>query len=309
MKYPVLKTVSIATLAAAVAACGGSGSGGSDSEEATGTASLSLTDAPTGEFSKVVITFTGVILKPADGEAIEFVFDQPRELDLLTLQNGETATLLEDEEVTAGEYSWIRLTLDEDNLYVIDDSDGSGGQKTLAVPSGAQTGLKLVSGFTVAAGGTHNFTIDFDARKSIVDPQGSGVADYFLKPALRLVDNLEVGSIVGEVDYGSINQDENLTACDYEGSVYVYQGADVTPTDLNVNTEGGPLMAVPVSNEDQAGLYDYKAAFLPAGDYTLSYACQLDDNEQDDTLEFLGTQNVTVVATEEAAAQTIPLAE
>ncbi|MFC4260257.1 DUF4382 domain-containing protein [Marinobacter lacisalsi] len=309
MKYPVIKTLSIATLAAAVAACGGSGSGGSDSEATTGTASLSLTDAPTGEFSKVVITFTGVILKPADGEAIEFPFDQPRELDLLTLQNGETATLLDEVEVAAGEYSWIRLTLDEDNLYVVDDSDGSGGQKTLAVPSGAQTGLKLVSGFTVAAGGTHNFTIDFDARKSIVNPQGNGVADYFLKPALRLVNNLEVGAIVGEVDYGSINQDENLTACDYEGSVYVYEGTDVTPTDLNVNTEGGPLMSVPVNNEDQTGLYDYKAAFLPAGDYTLSYSCQHDDNEQDDTLEFLGTQTVTVVASEEATAQTIPLAE
>lgn len=87
MKYPVIKTISIATLAAAVAACGGSG-GGSDSSS-TGTASLDLTDAPTDQFSEVVITFTGVTMQPADGEAVVFNFDTPKTLDLLTLQGAQ----------------------------------------------------------------------------------------------------------------------------------------------------------------------------------------------------------------------------
>lgn len=309
MKHPVIKTLSIATLAAAVAACGGSG-GGSDSETATGTASLGVTDAPTGEFSEVVITFTGVTLKPADGEAIEFTFDEPKTLDLLTLTNGETATLLDDVEVTAGEYAWIRLVLDEENLYVVEGNNG--GQKTLAVPSGAQTGLKLVSGFTVTAGGNHDFTIDFDARKSIVNPQGNSLGDYLLKPALRLLDNTEVGSITGEVDYATINSDDALEACDYEGSVYVYEGevADADLSDLNVNeTEGQPLMAVPVSLEDGGSLYSYTAAFLPEGDYTLSYSCQLDDNETDEALQFIGTQTVSVAVNETTTADTIPLTQ
>ena len=309
MKHPLITTLSIATLAAAVAACGGGG-GGSDSEAATGTASLNITDAPTGEFSEVVITFTGVILKPTDGEAIEFAFDEPRTLDLLTLTNGETATLLDEVEVNAGEYAWIRLTLDEDELYVVEQS--SGGQKTLAVPSGGQTGLKLVSGFTVAEGGTHNFTIDFDARKSIVNPQGGSLAHYLLKPALRLVDDTEVGRISGEVDYGTILADDSLATCDYEGSVYVYEGTvtEADLTDLNVNeAEGQPLMAVPVSLEAGDSLYSYTAAFLPEGDYTISYSCQQDDNETDDTLEFLGTQTLSVVANETTPAETIPLTE
>lgn len=307
MNHTLIKGVGITALAAAIAACGGSGSDSSDGE-ATGTASFGVTDAPTVQFSEVIITFTGLSVKPADGEALVFTFDEPKTLDLLTLQGGNQAPLLEDEELPAGDYEWIRLALDVDNSYV---SEEGGGRKTLFIPSGAQTGLKLVSGFGIAQGGDHNFTVDFDVRKSIVDPQG-GQADYYLKPALRLIDNLEVGSISGQVDYALINStrlnDETLADCAYEGSAYIYEGADVTPTDLNVNEEGGPLMVVPVTANENDSLYSYTAAFLTAGNYTVSYSCQLDDNEMSDALEFDGTQNVTVEASTEAQAETIPLA-
>lgn len=311
MNNALIKGFGITALAAAVAACGGSGSGDSDS---TGTVSMDVTDAPTASFTEVVVTFTGITLKPADGEAIEFSFDEAKTLNLLTLQGGESAPLLDGEEVLAGDYEWVRLTLDVDNSYVTED-DGS--EKTLFIPSGAQTGLKLVSGFTVAQGGENNFTIDFDVRKSIVNPQGNGVADYFLKPALRLVDNLQVGSITGLVDYSNINSirisDDAQENCaeGYEGSVYVYEGADAELSDLNVtNEEGNPLMVVPVELDDESGLYSYKAAFLTEGDYTVAYSCQVDDNEQDDdTLEFDGKQTVTVEAGVETEAETIPLAQ
>lgn len=295
MKYTLIQSFAVATLAVTVSACGGGGSGSSD--DATGSVSLNVTDAPTDAFTEVVVTFTGVTLQPADGERITIEFDEPKTLDLLDLQGGKTAPLLEDVEVAAGEYAWIRLSLDESNLYVMNKS---GGMETLAVPSGGQTGLKLVSGFNVAAGGESDFTIDFDVRKSIVDPQGNGVAaDYFLKPALRLVNNLEIGSISGTVDYATINQGDS---CDYEGMTYIYMGADAEPTDLNVNAETGPLMAVPVNDDENPGTYTYKAAFLSEGDYTVSYSCELDDNETDNALTFIDTQNVTVVAGETSTA-------
>ncbi|MDL0432477.1 DUF4382 domain-containing protein [Marinobacter sp. TBZ242] len=312
MNNALIKGFGITALAAAVAACGGSGS----DDTATGTASFDVTDAPTMELAKVEITFTGLSVKPADGEAIEFTFDEAKTLDLLTLQGGDSAPLLEDQELPAGEYEWIRLTLDLDNSFVY-ETENPDAPLTLFVPSGAQTGLKLVSGFTIAQGGENNFTIDFDVRKSIVNPQGKGVADYFLKPALRLVDNLEVGSITGQVDYATINQargsddtEDALADCDYEGSVYVFEGADAELSDLNVNNEeGNPLMVVPVEPDSESGLYSYKAAFLTEGNYTVAYSCQLDDNEQDDTLEFDGKQTVAVEAGVETEAETIPLAQ
>ncbi len=42
------------------------------------------------------------------------------------------------------------------------------------------------------------YTIDFDLRKSVVKPVGQ--PGHFLRPGLRLVQNLDIGSIPGTVD-------------------------------------------------------------------------------------------------------------
>ncbi|WP_328188846.1 DUF4382 domain-containing protein [Marinobacter sp. OP 3.4] len=308
MNNPFLKTLSIATLAAAVAACGGSGSGSSDSDSSTGTASLSLTDAPVTDLSAAQLNITSVELKPANSDSVTIELDTAMDINLLDFQGGKVAELFEGEELPAGEYEWIRLHLGEDP-YVVEASDPNQTPIFLFLPSGRQTGLKLQGGFVIPAGGTAEFTIDFDVKKSIINAGGnapSGSDKYILKPAHRLVDNSESGAIVGEVDVVNIEQQLGCDVDDdYYGSVYVYEGADVEPTDLNVNEEGGPLVAVTVSNEDQASLYSYKAAFLPAGDYTISYTCQPDDNEASETLEFVGTQNVTVTANTETTADVI----
>ncbi|MBL1272384.1 MAG: hypothetical protein ACI92B_002503 [Marinobacter maritimus] len=279
-----------------------------------------VTDAPATEFSNVTISFTGITLKPVDGENITFTFDESKSWNLLTLQGGLSEPLITDEEVPAGEYSELRLLVNTEQSFLTLQSEPD-AHRSLAVPSGEQSGLKLKGGFGfgfgVAADSTTGFTVDLDVRKSIVNPQGQSLADYLLKPSLRLVNNLEVGTISGEVDYPTIlstrmNDSEQADCAPgnkgYEGAAYVFQGADVTPSDLNINNpESGPLMVVPVTDEDNNGLYDYTAAFLPAGYYTVSYSCQLDDNETGDVLEFDGTQNLTVTARETSQAQTIPL--
>lgn len=313
-----LKLATAIAMTSALAACGG----GSDSG-ATGKVSVGVTDAPATEFTDVTIAFTGMSLKPAGGQWIEFTFDEAKTWNLLELNGGLTEPLITDEEVPAGEYTELRLKIDTDNSYVI-TADQPDYEATLAVPSGEQSGLKLKGDLIVAADSTTAFTIDFDVAKSIVDPKGTSLADYLLKPSLRLLNNLEVGSITGSVDFAAINStrggDAGLSDCEapstYSGSVYLYAGADVTPTDLNVNdddTSNDPLMIIPVSDDDNNGQYEYTAAFLPAGEYTLSYSCQQDDNGVTDTeradnpLEFEGTQNVTVTANEETVAEAIPL--
>ncbi|MBW7472354.1 DUF4382 domain-containing protein [Marinobacter sp. M216] len=307
-----IRFFTVSALAAGIAACGG----GSDGSGSTGTVSFDVTDAPAMEFSNVTVAFTGISLKPENGEWVEFTFDEPKTWDLLDLQGGMSEPLITDEEVPAGPYSELRLLVDTESSFLV-LKDQPDIQKTLAVPSGEQSGLKLKGDFLVAADTTTDFTIDFDVRKSIVNPQGESLADYLVKPSLRLVNNLEVGSISGEVDYVTINSTRlnsaELANCSdgYEGSAYVYEGADVTPTDINVNREEdiGPLMAIPVTDADNDGIHSYTAAFLTAGEYTVSYSCQLDDNESDDSIQFEGTQNVTVVVNTEAKAEPIPLVQ
>ncbi|MDY6797137.1 MAG: DUF4382 domain-containing protein [Pseudomonadota bacterium] len=304
----------VSALASALAACGGGDDGSSSSSGTTGTVSMGLTDAPAMDLDSVNIAFTDIRLKPADGEWLEFSLEETGVVDLLTLQGGVTEPLISNEEVPAGTYKEIRLIIDTENSWVTRESDGS--EHGLAVPSGEQSGLKLKGDFVVAADTRHNFTIDFDVRKSIVNPPGQALGEYMLKPVLRLVNNLDVGQIEGEVDYTNLMQtrgaDPERADCsaNYEGAVYVYQGAAVEPVDLNVERDGtNPLMVVPVSLADDSSLYEWTAAFLTEGFYTVSYSCQVDDNEEDNELEFDGTQAVEVVAGKTTVADTIPLAQ
>ena len=64
----------------------------------------------------------------------------------------------------AGDYNWVRLMVSAEQDGVMDSylTDDNGAQTEIYVPSGSQRGLQLVSGFTVMAGTTTDFTIDFD---------------------------------------------------------------------------------------------------------------------------------------------------
>jgi hypothetical protein len=79
---------------------------------------------------------------------------------------------------------------------------------------------------------------------------------------------------------------------------------DVTPEDID-GAEPDPITEARVAPDDQAaGAYTYSATFLPPGDYTVAFTCQglNEDPALLDGLEFVGAQNVTVVADETAPA-------
>lgn len=303
-----LKAIAGVTIAGfALAGCNpdNSDSNGSGADngtnENTGTLSLHVTDAPVDEAEAVVVSFVGVHLQPADGERIEIEYDEPKEIDLLALQGGEREALLEDESLAAGEYEWIRLQLDAEEgstgSYIQLDS----GLHELTIPSGNQTGLKLVRGFTVQEDGSASFTIDFDLRKSVVVTGGPN-ARYILKPTLRLVDDAEAGHIAGVVSDATV---AGMTGdCSAGAAVYVFEGADATPVDVGGESE--PVSSAMVDTTDTGVTeYEYRASFLVAGDYTVAFTCDadLDDPEAgEDSLEFVGAQNVTVTAEETASA-------
>jgi hypothetical protein len=274
---------------AGLAACGGS----SDSTDSTGQFSLGVTDAPVDNATEVVVEFTGVAIKPASGEAIEFTFEEAKSINLLDLQGTLSEGLINGETVAAGEYEWIRLDVNveqgvRDSYMMVD-----GSEVELNIPSGSETGLKLVSGFTVPAGGSADFTIDFDLRKSIVNQPG--MPDALLKPALRIVDNTLVGSVAGIINATLVSEQCADAGVD-DGAVYVYSGADATPADVQ-GTESDPLASALVKVGD-GGEYQYEVGFLSEGSYTLAYTCDagIDDPATADTLDFVGTVNVEVMA-------------
>jgi hypothetical protein len=98
MATAILRAV-VACAAAAALTVGCSG-GGNDS--GTGTLSVGITDAPVDFASSVVVTFSGVELKPHGGEAFSIDFAEDKTLDLLTLQGINRAPILDGETVPAG---------------------------------------------------------------------------------------------------------------------------------------------------------------------------------------------------------------
>jgi hypothetical protein len=116
---------------------------------------------------------------------------EQRTFDLMELVNGVFVTLGEIE-LEAGTYTQVRVMIESATLVV------DGEPQTLIIPSGAQTGLKLVGGFKIDPGVINEFTLDFDVAKSLHEaPPGSG--RYILRPTIRLVRTTLSGTISGTV--------------------------------------------------------------------------------------------------------------
>jgi hypothetical protein len=286
--------ISFASLLLTLSACGSGDQGSAD-----GQVSLSITDAPIDGATSVVVQFSGVAFKRegAAAEIVENLAPSPRQLDLLQYQEGRAALLLDGVILPAGKYEWIRLIVDNESSvrdsYLV---QATGEECELRVPSGAESGLKLNRGFTLPADGSIALTIDFDLRKSVHAPPGqNGEAPdcsqgYLLRPTLRIVDDANVGAIVGMVD-------SSLVTEDCLPKVYVFSGNNVLPRDIDGDSSSvGPEVVAGVAIENGSIAYDYHAAFLTPGAYTVAFTCGDDDPALADSLSFLVPQNVTVQA-------------
>lgn len=259
------------------------------SDSANSIMTLGITDAPIDGAEHVYVQFSGVQIRGSEG-TFDFEFEEAKQIDLLELQGANARPLLDGETLPAGRYEQIRLMVDTagdlDTYIVI-----NGEFYELDIPSGSETGLKLVRGFTLPENGSADFTIDFDVRKSIVYTPNTSPAinAYKLKPALRLVDNVEVGHIYGQVDGTYLTE---VCPAEYSAAVYAYEGADATPVE-----EGHESNAVVASSlVDEQG--QYEIGFLTQGEYTVAFTCEAanDMAETLDGITFEQSLNVTVEA-------------
>jgi hypothetical protein len=167
-------------LAAALVAIAafGCGHGGVTSPQGTGTVRVSLTDAPAAYDSVILVIREVAVHRDGPDDAGWFTVPLTEStFDLLLLQNG-VFTNLGSEVVPAGHYTQVRLILASGSYVVVD-----GVRHDLFVPSGMQTGLKLIGGFDVPDGGLVDLGIDFDAARSI---HVTGNGRYMLKPTARV---------------------------------------------------------------------------------------------------------------------------
>jgi hypothetical protein len=287
MNHPTIRSAAALVAAAALIALAGCG-GGNDSGSQTGTLRLGITDSPVDQVSAVVVQFTGVELKPKGGPAFSRDFATPKSIELLSLQGVNREMLLENESVPAGEYEWLRLKVNVDPDFRDSYVTLADGDCEMRIPSGNETGLKLIRGFTVGVGTVTDFTLDFDLRKSLIEPPGQasdattcGGRVFQLKPVVRMVDNLQVGAISGTIDASLLTPDRCVNSPVKPGNVYLFgpvaAGADpstVVPDDVDGSAADGadPLASALVSELD----FTYTIGFVPPGKYVVAYTCDAD---------------------------------
>jgi hypothetical protein len=290
-----------------LSACGGSESNEESTEATTTSFSLAISDAPIDDAISVMVYFDEVILE-GNGESISIdITDangQAKAVDLLTVQGSNFASLIDDQSIPLGQYSQLRLSVTSDSYIEL-----VGGTFPLQVPSGE---LKL-GGITALANVTAAYTVEFDLRKSLVDPVGQQV--IFLKPrGVRLVANNDVGILKGTVtedlvlDASCANKLDPMAG----NSVYLYTGIedDVNilgddadqPADTN---EVSPFTTANVAFNQQSQAYEFEAGYLPVGDYTLAFTCQaLIDQPETDENAIDGFNMLSIQAVNISAQQT-----
>lgn len=180
--------------------------------EQSGKLRVSMTDAPAA-YDEVNIEVKQVLVHKDDDEDFDdaesdstddgddddelrdegwkVIYDGSMVINLLDYQNGKTLELGE-AEVEAGTYEQIRLILGTNNTVVV-----NGETHDLKVPSGQQSGYKIIINEELEADGFLDVLIDFDANQSVVVAGNSG--QFILKPVLRVIEDDDTGAIEGTI--------------------------------------------------------------------------------------------------------------
>jgi hypothetical protein len=255
--------VFFASILLLITACGGGGGGSSSG--GTGTLAVSLTDSA-GQYKAVYITIAGIEVHTGGNDNNKKNWQSiPMEKDtvnLCELTNGVFENL-GSIRLDANRYTQMRLHLDnipEDNElnilsqehpyanYVILEDNT---QHELKVPSGFQSGVKIVKGFTINANSTTEIILDFDAMSSVVEAGNSG--QWLLKPTIK----------VGELkDYSIING--MVTDGDDQGIPNAYVSAQIFDGSVQDFKDEVIIQAGTITNED--GSY---SLFVKPGTYNL----------------------------------------
>lgn len=276
----------LASTIVALSGCGGGGDNGDDNLQSYGFLSLGISDGPVHDAAKVCVSFIDIELKQMDGPSTVITLPEEEKINLLKFQGANAMPILTREQLPAGQYEWMRLGVDAvrgSNGGVGDtgdpdvcDGDASyivmhdGAVYNLYVPSGENTGLKLVNGYTVPVNNQVNLTAEFDLGKSITAPPGQS-PDMKLRPTIKLVNNNEVGTLTGQI----ANALAEAEAC--QPSVFVFSDG-VTPNGIEDEVEDpdDPVATALVEAQDQADgtvQWHYTIGFLLAGDYEVAFTC------------------------------------
>jgi hypothetical protein len=245
------------------------------------------TDPPADpEISAVQANLLGLEFRKGDSTTTTLEFRDGEIIDLLDLRDGDPLRLFTNEELPTGSYTGVRLLFDPDQ------------EQSRVTTSAGDTRLRLAAGTFAAVSFTvedekesrEEFTLMLDLRQSLSFDEAND--RYTLTPVLRSVRTEDAARVEGNVSLvcpvGTVLQDE--------GAIYLFSGRNVQADDLD-SAEAEPFATTGVIDSGTAALR-YALRFLPAGNYTLAFTCQGDEEVpgSSENLDFRNVENIEIDA-------------
>jgi hypothetical protein len=187
-----------------------------------------------------------------DDSSFVVLMEEEMQVNLLTLTNGVTETLV-DIEIPAGSYDLFRVYVKGVNVVLNDEASTV---FDLKVPSGEQSGLKIFiePDLVVTSGLSSDLLFDFDVCRSFV-PRGninnpSSFNGFNFKPVIKVSNLTTAGTLFGEITTIDLDAPVPLEGV----QVSILQGDEIITTTLTDASGGYMVMGL------EAGTYSVEAA-------------------------------------------------
>jgi hypothetical protein len=178
-------------------------------------------------------------------------------------------------DLTAGSYTQMRLmigTIPDGGLnilseahphanYVIDSDDN---YQELKIPSGIQSGYKIVNGFTISANQTTELTLDFLADKSVIV---GGNGNWHLQPTVKVGNTPEQSIIRGWVTNDGTNgiQGASVSVQKYDGLAGDPKDEVIIQASTKTDEEGYfAIFVSPLTDSEKYNLVVYAEGKVPS---------------------------------------------
>ena len=248
------------------------GCGGGGGASGSGTLSMNLADAPDPSVSSVDVTIDKVEAN-VNGTWMQINTSTPAfSGNLLNL--AKTTSPLGTMTLPTGHYTQVRLFVSSATI-----TDGT-GTHPVTIPSGSQTGLKVLVDYDINAGNVTNVLLDFDVNHSFVS---TGSGSFMLKPVVRGTVEVLSGTVTG-------------TVTDKSGPV---QGATVslTPTGQQPSSTDPSVLTLSDGTFKvwgvMPGSYTVNVTFTPSGGGTAETGSEVNETVTANQNTDAGTINIS----------------
>ena len=281
--------------------CGFDCNSGNDNDEPS-LLTLGFSDALPEDLKEVVIEVDSITLqrRSADDIVIDtFTIDdlnltdaETFRIDLLDYRGVRQLEVITDLEIDSGTYSGIALAIIDGDINSSYAQEADDSLKEIEVIGDLQLpGMSLASG-------NHAFTVEFGLAQSLRFQSADD--NYRLSNVgIRVENTATTAKLSGQVDsalFDAVSPCDEKTDPEEGNRLYLYEGKDLDTANLaDVFTSSSandvpdnaiaPFTVASLVENTFTGNWEYVFGYLPAGDYTMVFAC---DTAEDDPVDYDG---------------------